>query len=86
MDRDISLQGIRLEGDTSEAFQPVLFSNGQARTQLCLPDREEPLPVRSELKWGTNEGGAFTTGWRFARLPRKSKKTRRACIEDHSED
>ena len=31
MDRDITLQGIRLEGDTSGAFQQVIFGNGQAR-------------------------------------------------------
>ena len=84
--RDISLQGIRLEGDTSEAFQQVLFGDGQAHLQLCLPDREAPLPVRGELKWGMDEAGAFTTGWRFSRLPRRSKKTLKTCIRDHSDD
>ena len=35
--RDISLRGVRLEGDTSSAFQQVLFGDGEAHMQLRLP-------------------------------------------------
>lgn len=68
--RDISLPGVRLEGETSESFRRMLCQDGQARMQLRVPGHREAFTVQAELKWGMGKTGAFLTGWRFTRMAR----------------
>ena len=79
--RDISLKGVRLVGDTPEAFQDVLAGDGWADIRFSVPGNQESLAVKGQLKWGMNDGGAFLTGWRFARLPRRTRKLLRPYID-----
>ena len=83
--RDISLPGVRLVGNTCEAFKRVLSEDGQARMRLRVPGHPQVFPVRAEFKWGIREAGDFLTGWRFTGMARQVRRALRAYIQAHPE-
>jgi hypothetical protein len=84
--RDISLPGVRLEGETSEAFKRMICEDGQVHMRLRIPGHQEALAVRAELKWGLGKAGDFLTGWKFIRMPRQARGALRNYIASHPEE
>ena len=82
---DISLPGVRLKGETSEAFRRIIGRDGHAHMRLRIPGHQESYSVRAELKWGLGNTGSFLTGWRFAGLPRPARRKLRSFIDSHPE-
>ena len=84
---DVSLLGLRLVGENSEAFQRTLNESGIARMRLRFPDRHQLLPlVEAELKWGIGPDGNFQTGWRFTSTPEEVEELLQSYIEAHADE
>ena len=84
---DISLLGLRLVGENSEAFQRTLNDEGGAGMRLRFPDRHQMLPlVKAELKWGMGPDGNFQTGWRFTHVPGEVEALLQSYLCQHADE
>ncbi len=84
---DISVLGLRLVGEDSDAFERTLDDRGLTHMRLRFPGHYEPLPlVEVELKWGMGPDGNFQTGWRFTQVPEEVEELLQAFIDDHADE
>ena len=84
---DISLLGLRLVGEDSDAFERTLDQRGRTRIRLRIPGRYEILPLlEMALKWGMGPDGNFQTGWRFTQVPEEVEELLQAYIDDHADE
>lgn len=85
--RDLSTQGIRLEGSDAERVRELLSEDGRVWLQLRLKGMSPPLPrVQAELCWDMGEKPHFTTGWRFTNIDSNTIQRIEVYVAGHQED
>ena len=65
---DISSFGLRLSGESDEAFKRVLTDEGRARMLLRVPGEAVTHSVEAQLVWGMGGQDRFQTGWTFEEI------------------
>ena len=83
---DVSTDGIRLQGNTTEAMRRILSQGKRVNMSIKMPGGRQPLEVVAVLKWGPSEQEQPFAGWAFTRVDRETKQTILQYIEDHPED
>lgn len=85
--RDLSTQGIRLEGSDADRVRELLSEDGRVWMRLRLKGMLPPLPrVQAELCWGMGEKPHFTTGWRFTDIDSNTIQLIEVYVAEHQED
>ena len=83
---DISTFGLRLTGDSDEAFKRVLTDEGHARMLLRVPGEAGTHPVEAQLKWGLGGVDRFQTGWTFEEIEEAATAAINRYIKAHGKD
>ena len=83
---DVSTDGIRLQGNTTEAMRRILSQGKRVNMSIKMPGGRQPLEVVAVLKWGPSEQEQPFAGWAFTQVDRETKQTILQYIEDHPED
>lgn len=85
--KDLSTQGIRLEGSDADRVRELLSEDGRVWMRLRLKGMLPPLPrVQAELCWGVGEKPHFTTGWRFTDIDSNTIQLIEVYVAEHQED
>ena len=83
---DISSFGVRLMGDSEEAFQRVLTEEKGARMLLRVPGEPGTHAVTTQLVWGMGGAGRFQTGWKFTQIAADATAAIGRYIDTHGDD
>ena len=83
---DISSFGLRLTGESDEAFKRVLTDEGRARMLLRVPGQVGTHLVESELVWGVGVRDGFQAGWRFEEIEDTATDAICRYIDSHRSD
>jgi hypothetical protein len=85
--RDMSTEGIRLEGSDADRVRELLSEDGRVWMKLRLKGLQPPLPrVQAELCWGLGEKPHFLTGWRFTDIDSHTIQLIEVYVADHQDD
>ena len=83
---DISSVGLRLTGDSDEAFKRVLTDEGRARMLLRVPGDAGTHTVEAQLVWGLGGQDHFQTGWTFEEIEDASRAVIVRYIDAHRDE
>lgn len=83
---DVSIDGIRLQGNTSDVMRRILSQGKRVNMSIKIPGGRQPLEVVALLKWGPSEQEQPFSGWAFTQVDRETKQIIQQYIDDHPED
>ena len=83
--RDVAVTGLRLEGDSEEAFRRHLSAEGRAGLRVRIPGRPGVIETEAELRWAMAAGDKFLTGWMFVDLEDEDAEALATYIDAHPE-
>ncbi len=83
---DISSFGLRLSGESDEAFKRVMTDEGRARMLLRVPGEAGTHPVEAQLVWGMGGRDGFQTGWTFEEIEDAATAAISRYIDTHLSD
>jgi hypothetical protein len=83
---DISSFGLRLSGESDEAFKRVLTDEGRARMLLRVPGEAVTHSVEAQLVWGMGGQDRFQTGWTFEEIEEAATDAICRYIDAHTSD
>jgi hypothetical protein len=84
--RDISIDGIRLEGNTPDALERILIQGKRVNMSIRVPGARQALEISAILKWGPLTKGRPSAGWSFTQIDRDVRQSIEAYIDAHPED
>lgn len=83
---DVSTDGLRLQGNTTEAMSRILSQGKRVKMSIKMPGGNHPLEVVALLKWGPSNQKQPFAGWSFTQIGRETKQAIQQYIDDHPED
>lgn len=83
--RDVAVTGVRLEGESEEAFRRLLTPEGTSHLRVRIPGQPGAIETPAELRWALGGGEHFLTGWVFTDLGRSGAAALAAYIDAHPE-
>lgn len=84
--RDISADGIRIQGNSLESLQRILSAGKRVRMNIRAPGRPAPLEVGASLKWGPTGDQKPQAGWTYTQIDKATRQYINGYIDDHPED
>ena len=83
--RDVADSGVRLEGESEEAFRQVMTVEHKVKIILRVPGHPGSIGVSADLSWAMAGQECYLTGWQFTKIGADDRRVITNYIIAHPE-